>query len=165
MDFNFSKKLNLTGNPGPYNPSSFLFTNTLTSCDTADIGIDITTYFAGGSNGCDSTVVTITSLQSPVLNSGLAAYYIHGCRKKFMTSAATAEMPLSPATLTQDRHGNANSAMPSMAATSTSTDHDPSPQLASSSWRGLHFKTNATGTARTVHGWTNSGEFATAHAQ
>ncbi|MBK8700511.1 MAG: DUF1573 domain-containing protein [Saprospiraceae bacterium] len=128
-----------------YNSSSFLFTNTVTSCDTADIGID-TAYFAGGSTGCDSTVVTITSLQSPVLNSGLAAYYtMDGSPGDFSGYGRNATV--TGATPTQDRHGNANSAYAFNGSNQyLSADHDPSLNPASSSYGvSLHFKTNATG--------------------
>jgi hypothetical protein len=128
-----------------YNSSSFLFTNTLTSCDTANIGID-TSYYAGGSNGCDSTVVTITSLQSPVSNNGLAAYYtLDGSAGDF--SGYDRNATVTGATLTQDRHGNANSAYAFNGSNQyLSTDHDPSLNPASSSYGvSLHFKTNATG--------------------
>jgi len=124
---------------------AFLYTNTISSCDPIDVGQD-TTYFAGGSNGCDSTVVTITSLQSPVTNSGLAAYYtMDGNANDFSGYGRNAT--ITGATLTQDRHGNANRAFAFNGNNQyLSTNHDQNLNPGSLSYGvSLHFKTNATG--------------------
>lgn len=124
--------------------TNFTF-NILQSCDTSDVGID-TTSFPGGSNGCDSIVVTITSLQSPILNSGLAAYYnMDGTAGDF--SGYSRNATPTGATITQDRHGNANSAYAFNGSNQyLSTNHDPGLNPGSTSYGvSLHFKTNATG--------------------
>ena len=120
--------------------------NYFQSCDNLVIGIDTTIYAGAAQNGCDSLAINLTSLQSPINNNGLSAYYtFDGNSNDF--SGYDRNATVTGAALTQDRHGNANRAYAFNGSNQyISTNHDASLNPGSAPYGvSMHYKTAATG--------------------
>lgn len=78
-------------------------------CSPTNIGIDTTILANANQYGCDSTIITTTSLQSPISPEGLVAYYTFDGNANDMSGLGNNGV-VNGATLTADRFGNANGA-------------------------------------------------------
>jgi hypothetical protein len=79
------------------------------ACQPSDVGIDTTTLANANQYGCDSTIIEITSLQTPISPEGLVAYYPFDGNAEDMSGYEN-DGVVNGATLTKDRFGNVDGA-------------------------------------------------------
>ncbi len=88
------------------NANSLIFTQ---SCDPIQVGLDSTILYGANQYGCDSTIITITSLQLPISYEGLLTYYSFDGNADDMSGFGN-DGAVNGANLTDDRYEQNNSA-------------------------------------------------------